>query len=128
MIRVYGRHMARSTLNEHLDFFVAHGYLRRKRRHHRDPLRGFVFSSSLYILTKKAKGFFKGWNIPTRANDIARAVLSSVGRVRNFKQYGSTSIQIKPKESGKAPPEPPKAASTTKRSEALAGLRNLLRS
>jgi hypothetical protein len=60
LARIYGRVMSVRTLNRHLNALCRLQFMRRRRRHRRDPKRGFVFRSTLCIpqwryLTKCAK-------------------------------------------------------------------------
>lgn len=53
----YGRGMSRSTLCRHMSSLEANGFIKRTKRHTADKLRGMVFRSTLYQLTRKALRF-----------------------------------------------------------------------
>lgn len=72
--RYYGRFMSRRTVNRHLAGLEAAGWIRRRRRHQLDKVRGWVFRSTLYTITNKARrclgalrGFIGGLTGPTRS-------------------------------------------------------------
>jgi len=61
MKNFYGVTRSRATLNRWLRVLEDEGYIKRVRRHRKDPLRGYIFKSSLYTIT--LKGYKKLWSL-----------------------------------------------------------------
>lgn len=55
-----GRRMSRRTLNRHMRALERQGWIKRRRRHHNDKVRGFVFRSTLYELTRRSMRWLAG--------------------------------------------------------------------
>lgn len=60
MLARNGRPMSLRALNRHMNALVRDGWLKRKRRHTHDPLRGWTFRSTLYTLTRRALSWLAG--------------------------------------------------------------------
>ena len=58
--RFHGRRMSRRTANRHLGGLVRDGWLKRLRRHRREPGRGMVLHSTLYTFTRRTLRAFAG--------------------------------------------------------------------
>ncbi len=102
----FGRQMSRRTLNRHLNALVRQGWIKRVRRHQADKVRGMVFRSTLYTLSRRALRWLKG--LAAAANRAVKSLTSFVRgtRVPNLAQYNLHKIIIAGPDPEKTGPPP----------------------